>query len=58
MRGGAMQAMSMRIVEERQQSRCPCQAGTRRAHAGYTAIAALLVVNDVHARQRQASSTT
>ena len=48
MRGGATQAMSVYIVEERQRSRCPCAAGTRRAHGGCAAIAALLVVNDVH----------
>ena len=36
------------IVEERQRSRCPFAAGTQRAHGGCTAIAALLVVNDVH----------
>ena len=29
-------------------ARCPFQAGTRRAHGGWTTIAALLVVDDVH----------
>ena len=48
MQGGATQAMSVYIVEERQRSRCPRAAGTRRAHGGCAAIAALLVVNDVH----------
>ena len=37
------------IVEERQRCRCPRDAGTQRAHGGCTAIAALLVVNDVPA---------
>jgi hypothetical protein len=49
MQGGATQAMLMTIVEERQRSRCPRQAGTRGAHGGCTTIAALLVVNDVPA---------
>ena len=48
MQGGATQAMSVHIVEERQRSRCPFQAGTQRAHGGCTTIAALLVVDDVH----------
>ena len=34
MQGGATQAMSVYIVEERQHSRCPRAAGTRRAHGG------------------------
>jgi hypothetical protein len=34
MPGGATQAMSWYIVEERQRSRCPRAAGTRRAHGG------------------------
>jgi hypothetical protein len=46
--GGATQAMSLYIVEERQRRRCPRAAGTRRAHGGCGAISALLVVNYVH----------
>ena len=45
---GATQAMPVHIVEERQRRRCPRAAGTRREHGGCAAIAALLVVNDVH----------
>jgi hypothetical protein len=37
------------MIEKRQRSRCPRQAGTRGTHGGCTTIAALLVVNDVPA---------
>jgi hypothetical protein len=48
MQGGATQAMSVYIVEERQLRRCRHAAGIRRAHGDYGTISALLVVNDVH----------
>jgi hypothetical protein len=48
MQGGATQAMSVYIVEERQRRRHPRVAGTRRAHGDCGAISALLVVDDVH----------
>jgi hypothetical protein len=34
MLGGSPQTMSVPIVEERQRRRCPCGAGTQRAHGG------------------------
>jgi hypothetical protein len=48
MQGGATQAMSAYIVEERPRPNRPRAAGTRRAHGDCGAISALLVVNDAH----------
>jgi len=48
MKGGATQAMSVYIVEERQRRRCPAPLETLWAHGDCGPISALLVVNDAH----------
>jgi hypothetical protein len=53
MLGGATQAMSVYIVEERQRRRCPRAARNPKGAWGLRAISALLVVNDVHRHRRR-----
>jgi hypothetical protein len=48
MPGGATQAMSLYIVEERQRRGCPRAARNAKGARGLRTISALLVVNDVH----------